>query len=280
MDIFPLNSYFTEHEARTSRVTETYPNITVDSDTPAYLQPFIDYWTLRWKIPDRELNRFEDQWDTFCVMTMGHREAKWVWQGLLNYSPSDADDELYEQWIIWKIPTGEPGCFETRREPMIKTNIGGEPSAQWPHAAYSISHGYNEAYEKWLTSLAPVARAEEIASVFDRFEVEYTLFVKGILYFQILWPNSRDPELVTPANWDDEGVAIAERYNHRVPTKEHWLLPVAEVFLLYYPECRVGGAGSVGAAVATKPVEPARDEGNQRPVNRLTSKGCKPVDPK
>lgn len=272
----PLASFFAEHDARTRNITSQYPHVAVDKDTPTYLQPYIDYTTLRWKIPDRELHRFNDQWDALYVTVVGHREAKWGWETLFDYSPSNGDVEHCEQWVAWKVPTGEPGSFETKWLPMIRVSVGGEPSAQWPNTPYSFSQGYSEAYEEWLAALPPEAQAVEKKNVCDRFHAEYSNFVKAVLYFQILWSDPNDPQLVTPANWDDEGSEIAQRYNHRAPAKEHWLLPMAEVFAIYNPTPPVqpeGGQLNCNADEST------RDESIQRPVNRPTSKGGKPTDP-
>lgn len=189
-------------------------------------------------------------------------------------SEVDADVSAYLQpyvhyiRVLDTIPDRERLRLDHQWEAFIASTTGTQGA--WPEQGYSFTQGYNEAYERWLSSLAPEARASEQSLVRDRFQAEYTHFVKGLLYFQILWPNPNDPKLVTPATWDDEGEAIARRYNHRAPMKEHWLLPIAEAFALYNP---------------SKPVRVAHPEGEGlnghesivRPAYPPASKGGKPA---
>ena len=273
---FPETSFFADHVARTKAIVATYPILTVAKDTPDYMQPFIDYSRLRWMIPSRECERLDYQWGLFCEATIGYRLPNWQWRGVANYKPSDDDAERYTHWFEWTI--GAWGGHEARsfREPAEQVNLGGTPPEPWPDGAYSVLHGYNAGYEAWLGTLSDEARVAEVTAVFDRFRAEYTLFAKGILYFQILWPSLADPQLVTPANWNDEGMEIAQRYNHRAPAKEHWLLSIDEVFAIYNP---TPAMISEGVRLNCSTDKATRDGSNHRPVNRLTSKGGKPADP-
>jgi hypothetical protein len=73
----------------------------------------------------------------------------------------------------------------------------------------------------------------------SRHHAEHTVCVKAFLHVQILWPNPSDPNYVTSANWDPEGVSIADRYAHRQRGKAHWLLDIADTYRVYnFADCR------------------------------------------
>ncbi len=114
------------------------------------------------------------------------------------------------QTIVRSIPQRELYRFDRPLDELMTALNGVSESGQsWPLAAYTFSQGYNEAYEHWLSALAPNAQAVEKAKVCERFRVEHTQLVKGALYFQILYPDPQDPHLVTPATWDEAGMEIA-----------------------------------------------------------------------
>lgn len=278
---FPDTSFFAEHAVRTKAIRAGGHTMTVALDSTDYLEPFIDYTRLFGKIPERERLRLDDQWGAFCEATLGYRLPRWVWREVLNYKPSDGDDERYSHWFEWSIPASGTDEARTMWVPAEPVNVGGTPPKPWPEGTYSLLHGYNAGYEAWLASLSTEARAAEMAAVFDRFRAEYTLFVEGILHFPILWPNADAPSLVTPANWDAEGMTIADRYNHPVTAKEHWLLPIADMFAIYNLAKPVRYVHAEGGWLNYSGNEMAGDEGIRRPENPVVLYGGKPTtDPK
>jgi len=186
------------------------------------------------------------------------------------------------QTIVRSIPQRELYRFDRQLDELMTALNGASESGQsWPLAAYSFSQGYNEAYEHWLSALAPDAQAVEKAKVCERFRVEQTQLVKGALYFQILYPDPQDPHLVTPATWDEAGMEIAQRYNHRVPAKEHWTLPIAKVFAICNPAKPERYVHHDGGLLNYSGDEPTRSESNASPINRQNLNGDKPTtDPK
>jgi hypothetical protein len=154
--------------------------------------------------------------------------------------PNDADVTAYLKpqvdfkRLFAKIPDRELFRFDHQWTRFVEA-FGPHAADErpWPKTPYCFRHGRNNDYEQWLSGLSDDARGVENAAVRSRHHAEHTICVKALLHFQILWPNPSDPNYVTPANWDAEGVGIADRYAHRQPDKAHWLLDIADTYRVY-----------------------------------------------
>jgi hypothetical protein len=154
--------------------------------------------------------------------------------------PNDADVPAYLKpqidfnRLIAKIPNRELFRFDLQWTGFVAAfGPRTDDERPWPKTPYCFRHGRNDDYEQWLSSLSDGARDVEKAAVRSRHHAEHSIFVNAVLHFQILWPNPAAPNYVTPANWDAEGMNIADRYAHRQPAKENWLLDIADTYRLY-----------------------------------------------
>jgi hypothetical protein len=154
--------------------------------------------------------------------------------------PHDADVPAYLKpqvdfmRLVTKIPERELFRFDNQWTDFIAAfSTRAENERQWPKSPYCFRQGLHDGFEQWLDGLNDRARDLEKEGVRTRHHAEHTVLVKAILHFQMLWPNPSDPDYVTPANWDAEGVSIADRYAHLRPAKEHWLLDITSTYRLY-----------------------------------------------